>query len=405
MGANAAAGAVVTEGATLAATGGTLATGTHFFTPPTNGIAYWCDAGQSDTILLDSSNHVTGWVSRVASSSSMLVSTGGSMPNSSTRSKPTYSADALGGKPCVAFINNDNAVWSIAKTPVRTMFVVVAANGAQPNCNGIWGIAGLDRGFRFTSNSTNVEGGNGGVRFTDSKDWVSLDGERKDAGGLALWDATVRVIGARMDPANHTEAYFRDELGLGTEGATRATTLGNYCGNPSFIGYVGEVIAYDRALSDSEMRQVENYLIAKWKTATWTEGNPPAESEQGLAGGALSVVSGASVAVPDGTSVGILSGGGSLAGDVTADGFDVTVKPDGTTDTLVVDGTVTLASTAYLHVNDAQNLQDGVYDTFLQATGIVGRFADSNLEKPNGWSVSSTRARVFRSSGCTLIIR
>ena len=90
MGADAAAGAVVTEGATLAATGGTLATGTHALTPPTNGLAYWCDAGLRDTILLDSSNAVTGWVSRVASSSSMLVSTGGSMPNSSTRSKPTY---------------------------------------------------------------------------------------------------------------------------------------------------------------------------------------------------------------------------------------------------------------------------------------------------------------------------
>jgi hypothetical protein len=213
------------------------------------------------------------------------------------------------------------------------------------------------------------------------------------------------VIGARMDPANHTEAYFTDELGLGTGGATRTTNLGNYSGNPSFVGYIGEVIAYDRVLSDSEMKQVENYLIAKWKDASWTEGNPPVESEPGLAGGALSVASGASVAVPDGTSVGILSGGGSLAGNVTADGFEVTVKPDGTTDTLTVNGTVTLDSTAYLHVNDAQNLQNGVFGTFLQATGIVGRFADSNLEKPNGWSVTSTKAQVFRSSGTVVIFR
>ena len=117
MGADAAAGAVVTEGATLAATGGTLATGTHALTPPTNGLAYWCDAGLRDTILLDSSNAVTGWVSRVASSSSMLVSTGGSMPNSSTRSKPTYSADALGGKPCISFAGGLNALWS---SPAKT---------------------------------------------------------------------------------------------------------------------------------------------------------------------------------------------------------------------------------------------------------------------------------------------
>lgn len=137
----------------------------------------------------------------------------------------------------------------------------------------------------------------------------------------------------------------------------------------------------------------------------WTEGNPPEESEPGFAGGALSVASGASATVADGTSVGVLSGGGSLTGNVTADGFDVTVKPDGTTDTLTVDGTVTLDSTAYLHVNDAQNLQNGVFGTFLQATGIVGTFAGSNLEKPNSWSVSSTTARVFRSSGTVLIFR
>ena len=83
----------------------------------------------------------------------------------------------------------------------------------------------------------------------------------------------------------------------------------------------------------------------------------------------------------------------------------MTVKPDGTTDTLTVDGTVTLDSTAYLRVNNPENLQNGVFGTFLQATGIVGRFVDSNLEKPNGWSVTSTKAQVFRSSGTVLIFR
>lgn len=407
MGADAAAGAVVTEGATLAATGGTLATGTHFLTPPTNGLAYWCDAGQRDTILLDSSSYVTGWVSRAASSAAMLVNTG-AMPNlnDNSRNKPVYAANKLGGKPCIEFVNGRDALWSSAKTPVRTVFVVAAANGSQSrSCAALWGITGIDRGFRFSTNSTTIEGNGGGVRFTGPKDWVTLDGVRKDADSLPLGTGTARVIGARMDPANHAEAYFRDEIGLGTEGATRATTLGNYCGNQTFAGYVGEVIAYDRALSDNEMKQVENYLIAKWKDASWTEGNPPVESEQGLAGGTLSVASGASVAVPDGTSVGVLSGGGSLAGDVTADGFDVTVKPDGTTDTLTVNGTVTLDGTAYLRVNNPENLQNGVFGTFLQATGIVGRFADTNLEKPNGWSVTSTKAQVYRSSGTVLIFR
>ena len=234
---------------------------------------------------------------------------------------------------------------------------------------------------------------------------MTLDGVAKGTSGFDLGNGTVRVIGARMDSAHHTDAYFTDELGLGANEATRVTNLGNYSGNPSFVGFVGEVIAYDRALSDNEMKQVENYLIAKWKDASWTEGNPPTESEQGLAGGTLSVASGASATVASGMSVGFLSGAGTLVGDVTADGFDVTVKPDGTTDTLTVNGTVTLDGTAYLRVNNPENLQNGVFGTFLQATGIVGTFAGSNLEKPNGWSVSSTTARVFRSSGTVLIFR
>ena len=119
----------------------------------------------------------------------------------------------------------------------------------------------------------------------------------------------------------------------------------------------------------------------------------------------LSVASGASATVASGMSVGFFSGAGTLVGDVTANGFDVTVKPDGTTDTLTVNGTVTLDGTAYLRVNNPENLQNGVFGTFLQATGIVGRFADSNLEKPNGWLVTSTKAQVFRSSGTVVIFR
>lgn len=405
LGADSIVGAALAEGASVIAAGGTLSAGDHLYTPPTNGLAYWCDAGRRDTILLDDSNCVTGWVSRASSSSSMLVSSG-TLPNSDGRTKPTYSANALGGKPCLAFTGASDAIWSSTKTPVRSVFIALAANGSQTrNCAGVWGVSGADRGFRFSNNSTTIEGGAGGVRPTGPGDWVSLDGVSKGTAGLALGDGTVCVIGARLELANHVEAFFVNELGLGTDGATRATVLGKYYGNPSFVGYIGEVVAYDRALSDSEMKQVENYLIEKWKTASWTEGNPPDESESGLVDGTLSVADGATVAVADGTEVGTLSGAGTLSGDVTADGFEVTVKVDGTTDTLTVDGTVTLGDTAYLQVNNPQNLQNGVFGTFLQAEGITGRFSGSNLEKPNGWRVTTTKAQVFRSSGFKIILR
>ena len=103
---------------------------------------------------------------------------------------------------------------------------------------------------------------------------------------------------------------------------------------------------------------------------------------------------------------GTLGGGGSVTGDISVrNGFDVTVKPDGTTDTLVVDGAVALGPDAVLNVINPGNLQNGVFATFLSATSITGTFAGSNLEKPNGWSVSKTSAKVYRSAGTVLVFR
>ena len=42
-------------------------------------------------------------------------------------------------------------------------------------------------------------------------------------------------------------------------------TLGNHAGaTRTFGGYFGEFIIYNRALSDNEIKRVENYLKAKW---------------------------------------------------------------------------------------------------------------------------------------------
>jgi len=393
---------VATEGATLAATAGSLATGVHAFTPSTEGLAYWCDAGKPETILCDANGNVTSWVSRATSSATALINPGTAMPTtSSVKTKPVYddsTATAMAGRPGVYFANGNRALWADVKTPVRTVFVVAMLSANQNNCNGLWGPGGRDCGFRFNSNGTTLEGSTSVVRPTASTDRVRMDGGTSYDFG----QNTVRVFSARFES---TDTSFFSTIGLESPVPTRTTALGAYTGNPGLEGYVGEVIAYDRVLSDSEMLQVEGYLANKWKKTAWTAGDPPAETTGTFAGGALSVGAGASASVPDGTSVGVLSGGGTLTGDVTATGFDVIVKPDGTTDTLTVDGALTLDPASVLTVTGLPYLKNNLPDIFLHATSLMGAFGSTNLAKPYYHRLQGGDGILFRSTGCTVFVR
>ncbi len=296
------------------------------------------------------------------------------------------------------------------KSPVRTVFIALAVDGTQTgNCAGVWGLGNKDMGFRFSNKSTSLESGGGYVRPTDPQAWVSMDGTAYGNSSVPLGAGTPRVLSFRFDADCHTEAYMADVLGLGQANPSRTTVVGCYSGNPAFAGSIGEVIAYNRTLTDDEMRRVERYLIKKWKETEWTEGNPPTvmtAADCGLADGALTLVDGAEVTLAGGASVGTVSGGGTLTGDLTVtDGFAVTVKSDGTTDTLAVDGVVTLGADAFLQVYNPKNLQNGVFGTFLTANSITGTFAGTNLEKPGTWSVTVTSAKVYKSTGTVLIFR
>jgi len=394
--------AVVTEGATLAASAGTLATGVHAFTPPTDGLAYWCDAGKSETVLCNASGSVTSWVSRATSSATALVNPGTTMPGASvSKSRPVFNADtaaAMAGRPGVYFANAGRALWADVASPVRTVFIVAMLSANQNNCNGLWGPAGRDCGFRFNSNNTTLEGATSVVRPTASTDRVRMDGLSTFGFGLN----TVRVFSARFES---TDASFFSAIGLESPTPSRTTTLGAYCGNPGLEGYVGEVIAYDRALSDAEMLQVEGYLANKWQKTAWTAGNPPAETEATFAGGALAVAAGASVTVPNGTRVGPLAGGGTLVGDVTTTGIDVEVKPGGSTDTLTVNGALTLDPESTLTVSGLSYLKNGVFNTFLRATTLTGAFGSTNLAPPYYHRLKGGEGVLYRLKGLTVIVR
>jgi hypothetical protein len=55
-------------------------------------------------------------------------------------------------------------------------------------------------------------------------------------------------------------------------------------------------------------------------------------------------------------------------------------------------------------VYNPDNIQSGVFGTFLSATSITGTFAGSNLEKPNAWRVTATEAKVYRVAGTIILL-
>lgn len=378
------------EGTALAVAGGNVAAAAHAFTPPTDGLAYWCDAGRKETVLLSDAGSVTGWLSRASSSAKGLFVAAG-------REKPAYGAAALGGRPGVVFPATDeagdksNAALAADKaSPVQTVLLALVATKTAA-CAGYWGTSGADRGFRAASGAATVEGVGGGVRYGGLGDYVSLDGAVMRDDALALGAGTVRVLATRLDPANHDDlaAFLRDR------GSDRLpTALGAYFGNGAFVGAVGEVIAYDRALTDDEMARAERYLMAKWQETAWSEGAPPAEAEAGLAPTAALRIEGAQ--------------GCTLTGNVALDGpLVVDAQGAASLAPIVVAGDLALGADARVVVRNYQNLPRGPRQTALRVAGTVtGAFAEvEGLSHPWAWRRAGNDWFLIYSSGTVLLFR
>mgnify|MGYP002520873106 CR=1 FL=1 len=382
-------GARFDAGATLVVAGGTVAAGTHVLAPPTNGLAYWCDAGRRETILLNASNCVTGWLSRVSSSARGLFSAGSQ--------KPTYDASSMDGRPGVSFPAAEDAngvptaVLKADKTsPVQTVFLALAASQTV-NCAGYWGVYGVDRGFRAGNSAATVEGVSGGVRYGGAGDYVSLDGMvcRDDA--LTLGAGTVRVLATRLDPANHPDLAAV----LADRGSDKnPTALGSYTYNGAFVGAVGEVVAYDRALTDDEMTRVERYLVAKWKGAAWTDGQPPAETEPAFAPSSGLTLAGAQ--------------GATFTGDVALGGTFVIDAQGGTTlEPIVIKGNLALGENVRVEVRNIGNLKRGAHYEVLRVEGsVTGDFAAvAGLDNSRWFWRRTSNKWYLKSAGMAVILR
>ncbi len=348
----------VAEGVTLRFVGGARL-GTFGEGVPTNGLLYRLDASRPATLLVDANGCVTNWTSRSAGGVAFDV-----VKNDSTRRNgPVYQAscEAFGGRPGVVF-DGASQLKAAATTRTKTLFAVWNWADTVENTSRPWESpagGGYVRKFVSSQYGDNV----GLVNWTRYGDRVAMNGV------LKVWGERDDEKGASLDqwavPAGGTFLYSacldasRTVTGDGAD-VLNATGKGSYT--------FGEILAYDRCLSDDECRSVEAYLTKKWLG----EGGIPSESDDVC-----------------------------VKGDV-----EIVVGSDGTVHPVVVDGTLDAAD-ATLKVVNAAAVPKGVRQDLVVTDGIRRGFARVSSDREDLFEiVLKGLAYIGRSlSGLYLIFR
>ena len=385
--ASTAANCALRDGASLVVDGGRTSFGLHGDMPVTNGIAYWVDASHPETVQTNAEGHVTNWTCRAGTVASFrcrpsdYVKCGGQ--NYTYTAPERYDEAAFNGKPAVYFGGNatdgTNHMVSSSTTTMRTLFLVCKVDGRAGSQQGFLDVGNTERGIMVNEANTTrfVLRPYTGTTYHKYGYLLHVIGED---GTFRDYTATPNtttfnvpntfILSAQCDETSGAFADYQNKtyyLGRGWHRGVRA--------------WFGEVIGYERLLSEAEVADVEAYLKKKWFTVGPAEGGLPALAEDTSVtlknGGAIDL--GGAAATVD--SLYTDASGGSLAGDVTLTGT-LTVDFEGATSLaapLAVDGDVTVTGARVEFLNFT-NIVTDTWQPFLTATGAAtGDFASDNL--------------------------
>ena len=348
--------------------GGTTSLAAYDYTPPSEGMLYWLDASVPETIHTNAAGAVTNWSSRVPN-----MPAG---PFGKTWGTATYDKTAAGfnGLPAVHF-QSGAGLAAKNETDTWTLFFVACCDGSQVVNTGLFGWYNNDIGFRFTNTSgttVNIGTGSGWTRVGDY-----LRVNKKQHTSLTTSNITVPnqkpyVLSCRLAGWQKTVVS-----------RVCRNALGRYTSNGGGVQWFAEVIAYDRALSDEEICDMESYLYDKWIAGAGVARNESVCNGTGgveLQGGA--VVNASAPLALNALSAG--TGGGTVNGDVSLDGpLVVEVDANGDVQTVRINGNLTIGASATVIVNDYTKTNKRERYTVVSVSGdVTGAFASSNVDKP-----------------------
>ena len=372
--------------------GGETSLSAYDYTPPQDGLLYWLDASCPSTIHTNAAGVVTNWSSRVAD-----------MPAGPFKlawGAVTYdeAVPKFGGLPAVHFAQHAGLVAQ-NETDTWTLFLVACYDGAQTQFAGLFGWYGKDFGFRVvdtTGKSVNIGTGSAWTRVGDYLRVNKVQHTSLTTSNITVPNTAPYVLSCRLAGWQKTVASR----------VCRNALNGYLANNRGAVQWIAEVIAYDRALSDEEIGDVESYLYDKWVAGGGVERNARVCNGTGgvaLQGGA--VVNASAPVALNALSAG--AGGGTLNGDVELDGpLVVEVDANGDVQTVRINGDLTIGASATVIVNDYTKTDKRERYTVVSVSGnVTGTFASTNVDKP--WHLYRVNGTwyLLGVDGTTLIFR
>lgn len=219
-------------------------------------LSFWFDASDATTLYQDSlltlpitsdSLPVGAWLDKSGNNRHLLQAT--------ASKRLTYSATGLNGRPCLRSDGVDDRLvssgWSLSQP--NTVFLVGRYDVLTANQSIIDGTASPGRHLAFITGSPPhyaFVAGSSMVSTTDADANPHIHTVVVN-GATSLY----RVDGTQITTGNP-----------GTDSFTGITLAGSYFGS-SYTVTVSEIIAYNRVLTDPQIKQVESALKRKWGTA------------------------------------------------------------------------------------------------------------------------------------------
>ena len=207
----------------------------------------WLDANDADTITEDANGNITNWYDKSENSSHATATSG---------RHPSGNADAINGKKALYFDGSEDMTLSnmLHSESNYTAFTVFKTNAVNTTAERLFeSNDGSDRLILWSS----LGGSQSTGIFTDTESNVTLS-TRISGAQVITWSleaassATSYINGVSSTSGSYTKKALENTPTIGSRNV-------HYV-----IGDIGELILYDRVLSETERVQVETYLSVKW---------------------------------------------------------------------------------------------------------------------------------------------
>jgi hypothetical protein len=236
-----------------------IAPSARLFNPPDiGGCVLWLDGSDTTTFTFSSGSNISNWNDKSGLSN-----------NATAYNSPVLTANAINGKQAISTSNLPYFTGSVSVTGTTvTIFCVATTTRTLPNTASDQRLVSLENGANVDYGRTD---GVIGLFNQSSSSWI---GTWRVSGPIASNAIVTNTPFLAVSKYDGTNGYLWLNGVAGTRASSASTGtfavtkygIGNQA-NPSgeyWQGFIGEVIIYSNALSDTERQQVEGYLAWKW---------------------------------------------------------------------------------------------------------------------------------------------